>query len=284
MAPLIHHSELITHNSPTIRRNALRAVSIRNSQPCSAKHATRGKAESTIRNGFSLIELLVVIAIIALLVGILLPSLARAKDLAEQTTCMTRVGGQIRAVQLYAAEYNDRLPIGPTDPMPGLGLPFGSIASNQIWISTKQFNAHGALLEKHLQAPEAFFCPSDDSTGPKTEIPKITERRPEDAFCSYYYRQLDARQDADPSVRLSDLGLNPEGRPAAALVLDANSLMTWAPVRTNHDGKVVTIGYAAGHARQVRTPHHELSIRQSDAADFLGRLDEIFTTADNGGE
>lgn len=247
----------------------LRVLQGRSSLPC-----------PPLRKGFSLIELLVVVAIIALLVGILLPSLARAKDLAEQATCMTRVSGQLKALQLYAAEYRDQLPVGPTDPLPGIGLPFQVLASNQIWTSAGQFNAHGALLAHHLDQPEAFFCPSDDSTGPQTEIPKIQQQLPQDAFCSYYYRQLDARQDPAGPLTLSELGRNPDGGRIQALVLDANSLMTWAPLRTNHEGKVVTVGYAAGDARQYDTPLGELSIRAQDAADFLGRLDEIFTSAD----
>jgi prepilin-type N-terminal cleavage/methylation domain-containing protein len=62
------------------------------------------------KKGFTLIELLVVIAIIALLVSILLPSLARARELAKQAVCATRLKGLGTAMAVYAANYNDDYP------------------------------------------------------------------------------------------------------------------------------------------------------------------------------
>lgn len=51
--------------------------------------------------GFTLIELLVVIAIIALLIAILLPSLARARELSKRTVCSTRLKSMGTAAEMY---------------------------------------------------------------------------------------------------------------------------------------------------------------------------------------
>jgi len=55
--------------------------------------------------GFTLIELLVVIAIIALLVSILLPSLHRARELANRTACLSNIKNIGTALSLYKADY-----------------------------------------------------------------------------------------------------------------------------------------------------------------------------------
>ena len=60
--------------------------------------------------GFTLIELLVVVAIISLLVSILLPTLARAKDLAKIAICAGNERGIVLAVHLYANDHHGALP------------------------------------------------------------------------------------------------------------------------------------------------------------------------------
>jgi prepilin-type N-terminal cleavage/methylation domain-containing protein len=60
---------------------------------------------------FTPIELLVVVAIIALLIAILLPSLARARDSARRTVCASNLKGQGTAFAIYAADYDGSMPI-----------------------------------------------------------------------------------------------------------------------------------------------------------------------------
>lgn len=60
------------------------------------------------RKGFTLVELLVVIAIIALLMGILMPALARVRQIAYRLMCGTNLAGVGRAMLVYANDNEQR--------------------------------------------------------------------------------------------------------------------------------------------------------------------------------
>lgn len=94
--------------------------------------------------GFTLIELLLVIALIALLASLLLPALARAKDRARQTLCLSNAHQLSLGVMLYAEDHEEVLP-----PSTDYALP--SSVPERIW---------PVKVLPHVQSTAVFACPS----------------------------------------------------------------------------------------------------------------------------
>ncbi len=90
-------------------------------------HSSINRGRSVRTGGFTLIELLVVVAIIAVLISILLPSLAGARKQAKQVLCLTNVRSIGEASSFYAQEYNDWVIANENQDgvMPRPGVPIG---------------------------------------------------------------------------------------------------------------------------------------------------------------
>src|SRR5258707_2474288 len=81
------------------------------------------------RPGFTLVELLVVIGIIALLIGILLPALSKARAQSQSVNCAANQRSILQAMLLHAAEHRGYMPV--TGRVYGAATPAGLADSSQ---------------------------------------------------------------------------------------------------------------------------------------------------------
>jgi prepilin-type N-terminal cleavage/methylation domain-containing protein/prepilin-type processing-associated H-X9-DG protein len=71
-----------------------------------------GYRSSRRRDGFTLVELLVVIAVIAVLIGMLLPALSKARNQAQLIKCASNLHNQAIYLQMYQVQYKGQVPLG----------------------------------------------------------------------------------------------------------------------------------------------------------------------------
>ncbi len=117
-------------------------------------------SRKTARSAFTLIELLVVISIIALLVGLLLPALSRARASGIAAACMSNIRNLEIAHIGYVNDFDDRMiDVG----MGHGGSSFGD--ENLWWINSLERYYGSALVVRSPGDKSPFWPPEEGGTG-----------------------------------------------------------------------------------------------------------------------
>jgi len=166
-----------------------------------------------IMKGFTLIELLVVIAIIAILAAMLLPALAKAREMARRVNGISNLKQIGLAVHMYSSDYGEYLPIDTV----GDGT-----------------NSLELLYPNYLGSLKVFSCPSD-AEGPPTTKAEIGS----DSAYAYKSTGLTEMDASDTPIASDDFEAS-DSLSADTVTLESGD---------NHGTDGMNILYLGGHAK-----------------------------------
>jgi prepilin-type N-terminal cleavage/methylation domain-containing protein/prepilin-type processing-associated H-X9-DG protein len=227
--------------------------------------------------GFTLVELLVVIGIIAVLIGILLPALTKARESAKRTACLSNLRQVHLAFALYAGNYKDQVPLGYRAGNKQFNSMIYSFTTQKIVLFGWLYN------ERLMREPRVFYCPSEND--PRSQLETAANPWPPGADpAKHTYAGYGCR----PEIELPDepdaallAGKMPKLSKFRSKAIFADLTAAVARVDTRHV-KGVNVLYGDGGAGWVERSRFDvpLSACTSISPAFNAKHDEIWAALD----